>query len=349
MSLAVLAAACGGPQRPALPPGACRPAEAEQDPPPWETRGYAMPVPWFAPKRGAERPRVVIQAFSDFECPYCARAAPTLERVLEDYGDCVQVVWRNRPLRYHEHAEPAALAAIEVYEQAGDEAFWRYHDRLFADQSALSRADLEAHAEAVGGVDMDAFRAALDEAEHQGVIERDRRAGERTGIEPLGTPAFFVNGELIHGARRYERFRRAVEDALRDQLTTTSMQVNLRSGGSGTVFGALLRLTGPSDGPDAPDLTGSDVLGTTLVTVLGGASSTTVSAPITAVLSPGWYAAIFGTGAFGATLSTATIHSNSGGGGCGSGYGFPITIRQSDGMLILQGATPHFQVDGVRP
>lgn len=208
---------CGGAQRPALPAGACRAAEVSDDPPAWERRGYAMRVPWFAPRRGAERPRVVIQVFSDFECPYCARALPALERVLEEYGRCVQIVWRNRPMRYHRHAELAARAAMEIYRQEGDAAFWRYHDLLFADQHALSRADLLSHAASIGGVDLDAFGSALDGDAHQNILERDRRVIEQLGLR-LGTPAFFVNGELIHGARPYEHFRRAVEDALRAQL-----------------------------------------------------------------------------------------------------------------------------------
>lgn len=216
LALLALVTGCGASQRP-LPADACRPADEIGDPPPWVSRGYGMRVPWFAPRRGAERPRVVIQAFSDFECPYCARAAPTLERVIEEYGACVQVVWRNRPMRYHRHAELAARAAMEVYQQAGDEAFWRYHDALFADQARLSREDLERRASAIEGLDLDAFRAALDSDEHQAAIDRDRRIIEATELD-IGTPSFFVNGELIHGARRYERFARAVEDALRAQV-----------------------------------------------------------------------------------------------------------------------------------
>ncbi len=132
-------------------------------------------------------------------------------------------------------------------------------------------------------------------------------------------------------------------------VTTTSMQVNLRSAATGTIFGALVRLTGADDRPDAPNLTGTDVLATTLITVPAGPSST-VRASITQVLSPGWYAAVFGSGAFGASLSgSATAHSNSGLGGCGSGFGNPFVLIQSDGRFALQAATPHFQVDGVRP
>lgn len=160
---------------------------------------------------------MIVQVFSDFECPYCARAVPTLERVLEQYGACVAVVWRNRPMPYHRHAELAARAALEVHRQAGDAAFWRFHDLVFERQSRLSRADLLSYAVEVGGIDVEALAQALDSDAHRAVLERDRAAVD--AIEPrLGTPTFFVNGELIHGARSFEVFRDAVEAALRDQL-----------------------------------------------------------------------------------------------------------------------------------
>ncbi|MGE0785584.1 MAG: DsbA family protein [Sandaracinaceae bacterium] len=206
---------CGGPQGPVLTPGACSPLP-EGEEPPWEGRGYALPVPWFAPRRGAQRPRVVIQEFSDFECPYCARALPTVDDLLAEFGDCVQVVWRQRPLRYHAHADDAARASVEVYRQGGDEAFWRYHDRLFADQEDLSRPALLAHARALGGIDVDAVERVLESDDHAAVIARDRGAIDRLGLE-LGTPSFFVNGVLLHGARRISHFRRAIIDALNEQ------------------------------------------------------------------------------------------------------------------------------------
>lgn len=182
-------------------------------------------------------------------------------------------------------------------------------------------------------------------------------AGPPDSGPPVGTPASYqcvpavagneMNAGIVLSSGFWSGFRFEVPGGA--DVTTTSMQVNLKSNDAGTVFGALVRLTDRNDRPDAADLTSSDVLATTTLTVPGGSASTTVSAPVTAVLPPGWYAAIFGTGAFGTSLTRATIHSNSGGGGCGSGYGFPFTIRQSDGMFILQGASPHFQVDGVRP
>ena len=211
---ALLLAGCGGSRFGFdLPEQACRPAEGDARP--WETRAYGMVVPDDAPRRGAARPRVVIQAFSDFECPYCAQAEPTMERLLEEYGGCVQVVWRNRPLAYHAHARLAARAAHQVYVQRGDAAFWRYHDLLFADQERLAREDLERHARTIEGLDLEAFRAALDGDAHEDVMVRDAAAIDALPVDsPLGTPTFFVNGFLVHGARRHAHFAYRVEEAL---------------------------------------------------------------------------------------------------------------------------------------
>ncbi len=216
LALALLAGACGGSRYGFdLPARACRPAD--DDARPWESRGYGMVVPEDAPRRGAARPRVVIQAFSDFECPYCAQAAPTLDRLLEEYGDCLQIVWRHRPLAQHPNSRLAARAAHEIYRQRGDAAFFRYHDRLLADQAHLARADLERHAAAIEGVDLDGLRAALDGDAHVDVLARDRDAIEGLRVEPpLGAPTFFVNGYLVHGARRHAHFAYRVEQALAD-------------------------------------------------------------------------------------------------------------------------------------
>lgn len=130
-----------------------------------------------------------------------------------------------------------------------------------------------------------------------------------------------------------------------ESVVATSIGLTIDSSG-GSIFGAIVELTCPTDGPDAADLSGSDVVVITPIALASG--NATVAAPIDVVLDPGWYAAVYGTGAFGATLDSATIYSNSGAGGCGSGFGFPFTLRQTDGSLIPQAATPHLVVEGMR-
>ncbi|MFK7989205.1 MAG: DsbA family protein [Sandaracinaceae bacterium] len=207
-----------GPDWPDVPDGACRPAD-DPDARPWLGRGYDIPVPRIAPRMGTERPRVVVQVFSDFECPFCARAAPIAAQLVEEYGACVQVVWRNRPMPYHEHAALAARAAHEVHRQQGDEGFWRFHDRLF-EAETLDRPAIESAAEAHGGLDMEAFSQALDTDTHQALVDRDLATMQRVNPE-FGTPSFFVNGHLIHGARTLRVFRFEVETALAELEAAT--------------------------------------------------------------------------------------------------------------------------------
>ena len=60
------------------------------------------------PSKGPADAQVTLQVFSDFECPFCVRAAPTLDDVAERFHDRLRVVWRNYPLPGHERARPAA-------------------------------------------------------------------------------------------------------------------------------------------------------------------------------------------------------------------------------------------------
>ncbi len=182
-----------------------------------ERSGWAeahnVPVPDGAPSLGPASAPVVMQVFSDFQCPYCARVEPTLAALRDHYGDRLRVVWRDFPLPGHEHAMPAAEAAREVRAQRGAEAFWRYHDALFAHRGELSRETLEALAAPLG-VDLAQLRAALDDHRHVAAIRADMEAIQATGVR-FGTPAFFVNGHFLSGARPAAEFRARIDALLR--------------------------------------------------------------------------------------------------------------------------------------
>jgi len=174
---------------------------------------YDIPVPKKAPTKGAANAKVVIQEFSDFQCPFCGRVNPTVAQVLKEYGDKVQIVWRDYPLPFHKDAHPAAEAAREVFAQKGDKAFWAYHDLLFQNQKALSRENLEKFAEEIGGIDMKAFKAALDSGKHKAAVDADIAAIAKAGAR-IGTPSFFINGKLLQGAQPYPAFKAAIDAAL---------------------------------------------------------------------------------------------------------------------------------------
>jgi len=174
---------------------------------------YDIPKPKNAPTKGSAKAKVVIQEFSDFQCPFCGRVNPTMAQVMKEYGDKVEVIWRNYPLPFHKEAGPAAQASLEVFEQKGNKAFWEYHDILFANQKALSRANLEKYAAQIGGINMKAFRAALDSEKHKAAVDADIQVIAKAGAR-IGTPSFFINGKLLQGAQPYAAFKAAIDKEL---------------------------------------------------------------------------------------------------------------------------------------
>lgn len=166
-----------------------------------------------APVKGNANAKVVIEQFSDFQCPFCTRVEPTLKQVEAQYGSKVKIVWRNYPLPFHQNAMPAAEAATEVFNQGGNEKFWKYHELLFANQQALGRADLEKYAEQVGGINMAKFKAALDSNKNKASVQADMDAVDKAGAR-IGTPSFFINGKLIQGAQPFDAFKTAIDQAL---------------------------------------------------------------------------------------------------------------------------------------
>lgn len=164
-----------------------------------------------APFRGGRDAKVVIEYFSDFECPFSARHARTMKSLLEAYGDQIRLVWRDKPLEFHPHAHLSAEAAREVLAQQGVEGFWRFHDTLFAHANALGREDLESYAQAQG-IDMTRFRRALDEHLHAAEVDADSRIAD--AVEAYGTPTSFINGRRIEGAQPLEVFKSAIDAAL---------------------------------------------------------------------------------------------------------------------------------------
>jgi protein-disulfide isomerase len=189
------------------PSAPARPAEPPPD------RVYQIPVPPSAPRKGARNGKVMIQQFSDYQCPFCSRVEPTVDQIVKQYGDKVTIVWRNFPLPFHPFAKPAAEASVEVYAQGGAEKFWKYHGLLFANQQALSRADLEKYAEQVGGINMARFKKALDTGANTAAVEADIEAVNKAGAQ-IGTPSFFINGKLLQGAQPFEAFKQAIDAAL---------------------------------------------------------------------------------------------------------------------------------------
>lgn len=90
-----------------------------------------------APVRGALSAKVTIVEFSDFQCPFCAKAHPTIQQILKDYDGKVRVAYKHFPIaQIHPNAQKTAEASECANEQ---KKFWEYHDMLFENQNAWAR------------------------------------------------------------------------------------------------------------------------------------------------------------------------------------------------------------------
>lgn len=161
-----------------------------------------------APSFGPEDAKVTIVEFSDFECPFCSRAADVVEKIRERYGDKVRFVFRQFPLPSHENAHLAAQASLAAHEQG---KFWEYHDLLFANQRALSRDSLEDYARQVN-LNLASFERALDSGAHKAAVERDSSLGE--GVQVNGTPTVFINGRRVPNPTDFEAVAKLIDEEL---------------------------------------------------------------------------------------------------------------------------------------
>ena len=170
-----------------------------------ETEGHAAAGPEDAP--------VTVVVFSDFECPYCRRFNGALDRVREEYGERIRLVFRHYPLRtIHPLAQKASEAAACAQDQG---RFWEYHDALWREMD-LGAETLEQHARLVG-LDSDEFTECLNSGRNYARVQEDLEAAMDLGQG--GTPAVFVNGRKVGGAIGYAQFRAEIERELPDEET----------------------------------------------------------------------------------------------------------------------------------
>ena len=146
-----------------------------------------------APFYGPETARITIVEFSDFQCPYCAIAAPKALAIAAQYPKDVKVVFKQFPLDFHSNAYAAAEASLAAHAQG---KFWPLHDRMFANFRQLTRENILRWAEE-SGIEMGAFKADLASGKYRAQIDREVKEGSGSGV--MGTPTFFINGKRYNG------------------------------------------------------------------------------------------------------------------------------------------------------
>lgn len=220
-------------------------AEFELDP----SQPYRVGTGLPGHQLGPDDALVTIVEWSDFECPYCQRNAPVLEAVRKKYGDAVRIVFRHYPMTFHRNAQLAAEAAVAASVEG---KFWPYHAQLWANFGRATRADLETYAKAVG-LDMAAFRAALDEHRYRNVVLAEAAAAEALGVQ--GTPTMFINGQPIVGSRSQEDVERLIDAHL-----SNAKQIVARGLAKGELYPMMMGAARGADRADPSTVPQSNVV-----------------------------------------------------------------------------------------
>ncbi len=157
---------------------------------------------------GSPTAPIKLVEYSDFQCPYCRLVYPTLKRLVEESGGQIAWIHRNFPLEsIHPEAKPAALAAECIAEELGNDAFWKFAEAIYTNQSKMS-PQYYAQLAAQFGANPTTFAACVSSEKHTAKIDGEALDAQKNGGE--GTPFTVVVGSglqvPISGALPYAQF-----------------------------------------------------------------------------------------------------------------------------------------------
>lgn len=124
------------------------------------------------------------------------------------YGDKVRIVWKHDPLDIHKDAPLAHIASMAADQQG---KFWQFHDKVFAGQPKIQKDFLFQYARELG-LDMKRFEEDLYSPRSKAPIDADTAEAKALGV--TGTPAFFINGRFLSGAKPFDEFAQTINSEL---------------------------------------------------------------------------------------------------------------------------------------
>jgi protein-disulfide isomerase len=176
--------------------------------PPSKFVQFALPTAADDPAIGPKDAKVTILHYFDYQCPFCSKVSPTIDQIAKDYPDSVRIVYKMHPLSMHPNAMPAAEAAMAAKAQG---KFFEMHRKMFENQNQLTHEKLVNLAKEIG-LDVDKFTKDLDSHKYLEAIQKEAKSVEDIGA--TGTPASFINGRFLNGAKPYASFKDMIDEEL---------------------------------------------------------------------------------------------------------------------------------------
>jgi len=163
-----------------------------------------------SPVIGSKNSPVRIVAFLDYQCPYCTTMYPQLEQLVDKYPGKVSLTIKHFPLRMHQFAEKASLAALAAARQNQD-AYRKLSSLYFKNYKNLNDQTLREYAQQAG-LNMEAFDRDRADSALKSIITEDLNLGRKLNIR--GVPSVFINGRPFRG-RSVDALSKQVEQELK--------------------------------------------------------------------------------------------------------------------------------------
>jgi len=170
------------------------------------------------PSRGPANSPLQFVEFSDFQCPHCKEAQPTIERLLKEYPQA-HLVSEMFPLRsIHNEAEKAAETAVCVAKLGGNDAFFKFTDAIYANQAQLTPEGSDAalaSAVKTAGVDDAKVKACVAEPSTKAAVDASVALGQDVGVNQ--TPTLAINGRLLPANVPYDQLKKIIDYDLKQK------------------------------------------------------------------------------------------------------------------------------------
>ena len=162
----------------------------------------------------ADKAKVTLIEYADFQCPACSTYAEFVKQLNKDFGSNLFIVYRLFPLtNIHKNAMSSAQVAVAAHKQ---NKFWEMSELLYQNQAswADSTSVLQIFTDYAKklNLNIDQFTSDYNADSTKKFINKEENEGTSIGI--TYTPSFFVNGKLIENPQDYATFRQIIQNAL---------------------------------------------------------------------------------------------------------------------------------------
>ncbi|QUY48327.1 thioredoxin domain-containing protein [Serratia plymuthica] len=156
-----------------------------------------------SPRLGAGNARLTLVVFTDYNCPYCKRFDPMLEKVVKQNPEVALVV-KLLPFK-GESSVSSARVALTAWQQHPDQ-FWALHQRLMAKKGFHDNASIAAAQQKTG------VKAVAPSELSMATLRTNMELAEKLGVQ--GTPATLIGDQMLPGAVSYEELEAIVKQQL---------------------------------------------------------------------------------------------------------------------------------------